>query len=130
MKFLDFELSKKFEELGFKKRAYGFYTTTGTFSFAYSNFRGVCVVDCTCNYNSFPEDVIGHEFVDAPTIEQALNWMLETKSIHINAVAESPDTWYAEIHFLKDGKTITLLEIVESRDDAYISAFKKLAELL
>lgn len=130
MEFLSFDLSKKFKELGFNEKTYAFYMPGGTFSHVYSQFRGAIVDDCTCNFNNYDNNVYGHDNLDAPTLNQVLDWLLENKNIYVSAIAESPDTWFGEIHFLNEGKTITLVDSVNSRNEAYIAAITKYFELL
>jgi hypothetical protein len=87
--FVTFEIAKKLKEKGFKEECLAYYTTEYTL---YNNVitltddKYLCVSDI-----DYEEFLVSHNsikytngnYVDAPTISQALKWLRKEKKIHI-----------------------------------------------
>ena len=87
--FVTFEIANKLKEKGFREECLAYYTTEYTL---YNNVitltddKYLCVSDI-----DYEEFLMSHNsikytngnYIDAPTISQALKWLMERKKIHI-----------------------------------------------
>lgn len=105
MKFLDKQLSLKLKEKGFDKPCFGYYyieTPTGNkegeLHYNICQFRGAIYEDClySSNYDYYFDTYLVNK-VDAPTIDQVLEWLREEKSLHIVADFEENMKWFFQI---------------------------------
>ncbi len=51
--------------------------------FVSNPFRGGYIIDCFYSHNSLREDVMTHDFIDAPTMWEAQKWLREEKKIDV-----------------------------------------------
>lgn len=79
MECVTFDLAKKLKEIGFKEGCFFYYIPSSKDLIPNINqWRGGNVEDCLYSYNSLGKDAYTSDFVDAPTVSQAVEW-LESK---------------------------------------------------
>lgn len=71
------EIAVKLKEKGFKEGCFGYYMPFGDAELIFNQtpYRGAASEDCMYSYNSLPSECVGSDFIDAPTISQALKWL-------------------------------------------------------
>lgn len=80
--YCDYETCVALKELGYKTPASAFYMPNNeTLHFVSNPYRGGYVIDCFRSHNSLREDVMTHDFIDAPTMWEAQKWLREEKKI-------------------------------------------------
>lgn len=86
--YCDYETCVALKELGYKVPASAYYMPNNNQLIFVSNpYRGGYVIDCFHSHNSLREDVMTHDFIDAPTMWEAHKWLREEKDIHIEVYA-------------------------------------------
>lgn len=89
MEFVDFSIAKKLKEKGFREECLAYYTTEYTLYnnvIALTDDKYLCVIDIDyeeflASHNSIK--YTNGNYVDAPTISQALDWLWAEKQIYI-----------------------------------------------
>ena len=83
--YCDYETCVALKELGYKVPTSAYYMPNNeTLYFVSNPYRGGYVIDCFHSHNSLREDVMTHDFIDAPTMWEAQKWLREEKGIHIS----------------------------------------------
>jgi hypothetical protein len=76
--YCDYNTCVALKELGYKTPASAFYMPNNeTLCFVSNPYRGGYVIDCFRSHNSLREDVMTHDFIDAPTMWEAQKWLRE-----------------------------------------------------
>ena len=97
MEFLNFSISKKLKEKGYRELCLAYYTNDDTLYYNYSHKAGANYKDCYLSHNLMPKDSVSGKFIDAPTISQILKWLREEKKIHL--IVEIADSgWYYTLY--------------------------------
>ena len=81
--FVTYDIAKKLKEKGFKEECLAYYTNDNTLYYNFSHKVGACCIDCLLSHNLMPKDSVSGKFIDAPTISQALKWLLEKHDYYI-----------------------------------------------
>ena len=132
MEFVTFELAKKLKEKGFKEECLSYYTTEYTL---YNNVitltddKYLCVSDI-----DYEEFLVSHNsikytngnYVDAPTIEQVLEWLRKEKNLYI-AIRTWGGTWGYDVIGLIDGQGLHWVayhEDIKSYEDAALAGIE------
>ena len=80
--YCDYETCVALKELGYKVPTSAYYMPNNNQLLFVSNpFRGGYVMDCFRSHNSLREDVMTHDFIDAPTMWEAQKWLREEKKL-------------------------------------------------
>lgn len=90
--FVNFKISQKLKEKGFKNNCIGYYDYTGEFHYNYeSAISNKEIYFCHNKY----DNIWHRDLVDAPTISQVLKWLREEKKLHIElwSVGKKPIKW-------------------------------------
>ena len=88
--YCDYETCVALKELGYKVPTSAYYMPNNNQLLFVSNpFRGGYVMDCFRSHNSLREDVMTHDFIDAPTMWEAQKWLREEKKIEVNATYDN-----------------------------------------
>ena len=112
IEFVTFEIAKKLKEKGFKEKCFAYcQPRSAELIFNYAPYRGGVVEDCMYSYNSLDARCIGSEFIDVPTISQALQWLREERKIYVSISFDlfngnSELWWTYAIEDMKDGSFI------------------------
>ena len=100
-------------------------------------YRGGYVIDCFHSHNSLREDVITHNFIDAPTMWEAQKWLREEKGIHItiNYIRlEEEDIFMYTLRYigqtLREGSALYKNEQYSSYEEALSEGIKEAVEVL
>ena len=139
MKFIDKQLALKLKEKGFDRPCLGWYyikTPTGRndgeLILNTSKTRGVAYEDLLCSHNdNFIEYV--DNYVDAPTIDQVLEWLREEKYIYFTIYINVDFMFRLEINMINKEKTHLEwfdLDIYNSYDDAILVGIEYVVEHL
>ena len=95
--YCDYETCVALKELGYKTPTSAYFMPNDeTLYFVSNPYRGGYVIDCFRSHNSLREDVMTHDFIDAPTMWEAQKWLREEKNIDIS-VTISPFEYFATI---------------------------------
>ena len=87
--YCDYETCVALKKLGFKTPTSAYYIPNNeTLYFVSNPYRGGCIIDCFRSRNSLREDVITHDFIDAPTMWEAQKWLREEKKIEVLALSK------------------------------------------
>ena len=117
--FVPFELAKKLKEKGFREKCYSYYHPKHKILIPNcSVHRGCIAEDCMRSYNSYREDEIDSERIDAPTISQVLKWLREEKMCNVNMRLYTKDGWYFTI---QDCKGEPLYSQLMDTDELFLS---------
>lgn len=82
--FVPFELAEKLKEKGFRWDCFAYYMPhSDELIYNVKPYKGVTLY----SFNSLRKELISSDFIDAPTISQALKWLREVNKIHIEFVA-------------------------------------------
>lgn len=82
--YCSFETCVSLKELGYKVPTSAYYMPNNeTLYFVSNPYRGGYVIDCFHSHNSLREDVMTHDFIDAPTMWEAQKWLREEKFLLI-----------------------------------------------
>ena len=80
--YCDYETCVALKELEYKVPTSAYYMPNNeTLCFVSNPYRGGYVIDCFFSHNSLREDVMTHDFIDAPTMWEAHKWLREEKRI-------------------------------------------------
>ena len=93
--YCDYDTCVALKELGYKVPTSAYYMPNNTQLIFVSNpFRGGYLIDCFHSHNSLREDVMTHDFIDAPTMWEAQKWLREEKKICVEVdCCASGYTW-------------------------------------
>ena len=84
MEFVTFEIAKKLKEKGFKDECFAYYLPNNSeLCYNIIHYRGVIVTDCLNSFNSCIDGGDTSDYIDAPTIDQVLEWLRKEKSLYI-----------------------------------------------
>ena len=84
--YCDYETCVALKELEYKVPTSAYYIPNNeTLYFVSNPYRGGYVVDCFRSHNSLREDVMTHDFIDAPTMWEAQKFLREEKNIIVEA---------------------------------------------
>ena len=82
--YCDYDTCVALKELGYKVPSSAYYIPNNeTLYFVSNPYRGGYVIDCFHSHNSLREDVMTHDFIDAPTMWEAQKWLREEKFLLI-----------------------------------------------
>ena len=114
--YCDYEICVALKELGYKTPTSAYYIPNNeTLYFVSNPYRGGYVIDCFHSHNSLREDVMTHDFIDAPTMWEAQKWLREEKHLHIE-IRWFSNMWYeyevkeAEGNVLAEGSAFKTYE--------------------
>lgn len=103
IRFVSFELATKLKQRGFKEYCCGFYTPTDKTE-VHRNinpFRGGFAEDSVFSYNSLPSGCLGCDHIDAPTLDQTIDWLI-SRNISVSATPYVHDNnvikWKGVVH--------------------------------
>ena len=83
--YCDYETCVALKELGYKVPTSAYYIPNNeTLYFVSNPYRGGYVIDCFHSHNSLREDIMTHDFIDAPTMWEAQKWLREEKNIIVD----------------------------------------------
>ena len=96
--YCDYDTCVALKELGYNRGAYAYYFPNHKEDLIFNThqMRGCSINEMLKGYNTYPKDVMGCEFIDAPTISQVLKWLRDEKKIHIQIVVWEKG-WYYEV---------------------------------
>lgn len=98
--YCDYDTCVALKELGYKVPTSAYYMPNNTQLIFVSNpFRGGYVIDCFHSHNSLREDVMTHDFIDAPTMWEAQKWLREEKDIDVLIKLECKDVYSSLKHY-------------------------------
>lgn len=129
MKFVDKQLALKLKEKGFDKPCFGWYDSEGDDDELLLNTR--TIIDC--NYKDLLESTNDIDvFIDAPTIDQVLEWLREEKHIYISIdVCKGFDDFvFAHEITSVEGKWREDNHYYDSYDDAILAGINFIVEHL
>ena len=128
--YCDYETCVALKELGDKTPASAYYIPNNeTLYFVSNPYRGGYVIDCFCSHNSLREDVMTHDFIDAPTMWEAQKWLREEKDIYIEILFQ-PATWTCKIYNLKKYEYIKGYTFFISYEEALSEGIKGAVKIL
>ena len=83
--FCDYDTCVALEELGYNRGAYAYYFPNHKEDLIFNThqMRGCSINEMLKGYNTYPKDVMGCEFIDAPTMWEAQKWLREEKRISV-----------------------------------------------
>lgn len=99
--FCDYETCVALKELGYKVPTSTYYMPNNNQLIFVSNpFRGGCVIDCFYSHNSLPKDVMGANYIDAPTLYDTQKWLREEKKIEVVVLSKGMvgPPYYAQVY--------------------------------
>lgn len=136
--YCDYDTCVALEELGYKVPTSAYYMPNNeTLYFVSNPYRGGYVIDCFHSHNSLREDVITHNFIDAPTMWEAQKWLREEKGIHItiNYIRlEEEDIFMYTLRYigqtLREGSALYNNEQYSSYEEALSEGIKEAVEVL
>lgn len=84
--FCDYDTCVALKELGYDEGAYAYYFPNHKEDLILNThqMRGCSINELVRGYNTYSEDTVGHELIDAPTLYEAQKWLREEKGIHIS----------------------------------------------
>ena len=148
--YCDYETCVALKELGYKVPTSAYYMPNDKQLLFVSNpYRGGYIFDCFYSRNSFPEDVVTHDYIDAPTMSEVKKWLREEKKIcvEIDCTASGyvwelckayHGGWFSGgttiyVHYCEDNSINPLLNDCgkyESYEDALFEGIKEAVKLL
>jgi hypothetical protein len=139
--FVTFEIAKKLKEKGFNEECLAYYTTEYTL---YNNVitltddKYLCVSDI-----DYEESLVSHNsikytngnYVDAPTISQALKWLREEKKIYVALdffrLNGNIEIWWTySIRYIEDDTTSSEICKQKSYEQAALEGIKHVLDTL
>ena len=103
--YCDYDTCVALKELGYKVPTSAYYMPNNNQLIFVSNpYRGGYVIDCFHSHNSLRENVMTHDFIDAPTMWEAQKWLRDEKKIEIVVLGQNniDGPYYPDI-FTGDG---------------------------
>lgn len=95
MDFVDFNLSKKLKEKGFREECFARYNCSDKSYFCINSYHPNTESIFYC-YNN--DEDLGRFYIDAPTISQVLKWLREKKNIYcLPWFEQGIDMWFYAI---------------------------------
>lgn len=89
-KYVSPEMAKLLKEKGYNRKCFAYYFPNGTeLCYNITPYRGAAVVDCLYSYNSLSQECVNSELIDAPTIADVLEWLVEDKNIFVEVHAHA-----------------------------------------
>ena len=105
--YCDYDTCVALKELGNKTPASAYYVPNNeTLYFVSNPYRGGYVIDCFCSHNSLREDVMTHDFIDAPTMWEAQKWLREEKEIIVDVFVDDDSDTPITYNIYKDGECV------------------------
>ena len=105
--YCDYDTCVALKELGYKVPTSAYYMPNNNQLIFVSNpFRGGYVIDCFHSHNSFPKDVMTHDFIDAPTMWEAQKWLREEKNIIVEVFVDDDSDTPITYNIYKDGECV------------------------
>lgn len=84
MEFVSKEIAEKLKKAGFKEKCFAFYAPdTSKLNYNYSSVTNNTFNGCLYSHNSLNQKEVTSDFIDAPTINEVLEWLRNKKNIYI-----------------------------------------------
>ena len=128
--YCDYETCVALKELGYKVPTSAYYMPNNeTLYFVSNPYRGGYVIDCFHSHNSLREDVMTHDFIDAPTIWEAQKWLREEKQMVLYpAYLGGANVWICEICYKKE--RLGFRGYNQSYEEALLEGIKEAVKIL
>ena len=99
--FCDYDTCVALKELGYNRGAYAYYFPNHKEDLIFNThqMRGCSINEMLKGYNTYPKDVMGCEFIDAPTMWEAQKWLREEKDIDVLIKLECKDVYSSLKHY-------------------------------
>lgn len=83
--YCDYDTCVALKELGYNRGAYAYYFPNHKEDLIFNThpMRGCSINEMVRGYNTYSENTVGHELIDAPTMYEAQKWLREEHQIHI-----------------------------------------------
>lgn len=131
--YCDYETCVALKELGYNRGAYAYYFPNHKEDLIFNThqMRGCSINEMLKGYNTYPKDVMGCEFIDAPTMWEAQKWLREEKRILILPDYNSFG-WFCGIHYpIKSVKMFKYTaKEVNSYEEALSEGIKEAVKIL
>ena len=105
--YCDYDTCVALKELGYKTPTSAYYIPNNeTLCFVSNPYRGGYVIDCFHSHNSLREDVMTHDFIDAPTMWEAQKWLREEKNIIVEVFVDDDSDTPITYNIYKGGECV------------------------
>ena len=121
MDFVTFEIAKKLNEKGFREECFARYHCGDKAYFGINSYHPDTESIFYC-YNN--DEDLGRFYIDAPTIEQVLNWLRKEKKIYVSIEVEREDWFEYKIVQTTKNTRCNSTRVYETYDDAMIEGIK------
>ena len=81
--YCDYDTCVALKELGYNRGAYAYYFPNHKEDLIFNThpMRGCSINEMLRGYNTYSDDTLGHELIDAPTMWEAQKWLREEKQM-------------------------------------------------
>ena len=105
--YCDYDTCVALKELGYEVPTSAYYIPNNTQLIFVSNpYRGGYVIDCFYSHNSFPKDIMTSDYIDAPTMWEAHEWLRVEKGIIIDVFVDDDSDTPITYNVYKDRECI------------------------
>lgn len=112
--YCDYDTCVALRELGYNRGAYAYYYPSHKEVLIFNTHptRGCSINEMLRCYNTYSDDTVGHELIDAPTMWEAQKWLREEKEVYVTVIPEYND--YCPVKGVKHH-----LEVAHWEDDEF-----------
>jgi hypothetical protein len=106
--FCDYDTCVALKELGYNRGAYAYYFPNHKEDLIFNThpMRGCSINEMVRGYNTYSENTIGHELIDAPTMWEAQKWLREDKNIIVEVFVDDDSDTPITYNIHKDGECV------------------------
>ena len=94
--YCDYGTCVALKELGYNRGAYAYYFPNHKEDLIFNThpMRGCSINEMLRGYNTYSDDTLGHELIDAPTMYEAQKWLRENRNLHVEVGYNPVLSWY------------------------------------